>query len=376
MSLIYVRRVPAYDPDLLEQTIEDLFATLSVDAVLAPGMKVLIKPNLLAAREPARAVTTHPALIRAVANRLRARGITDIVLADSPGGPYTSAALKHIYHVCGLNPLSDVLTLNQSVDAREVPAAPYSSASSFQIIEPILDADFVINIAKMKTHGMTTASLSVKNLFGAIPGLLKPRLHFENPSQSAFANMLVSLAATIPPGLCIVDGILAMEGNGPANGIPRDAQRILASKDPFALDYVACQIMGLDPQSVPTVASSLRHGLLVPQDVRTVGDSCAPLDPPFTISDAHRLDFLSHAPAFLRTPLTRISDRFLRPFPALSPERCIKCGKCAESCPQNCIHFSPKEKPIFRLNSCINCLCCQEMCPVNAIRVRRSLIPR
>ena len=375
MSRVYVRHIPDYDSHLLAQSVCELFAALSLDEQLRPGMKVLIKPNLLAARAPSRAVTTHPALIRAVANHLRQLGITDITLADSPGGPYTPAALKHIYQVCGLNELADVLTLNENINAREVKAAPGCSAETFQIIEPILDADFVINIAKMKTHGMTTVSLSVKNLFGSVPGLLKPRLHFENPSQAAFANMLVSLAATVKPSLCIVDGILGMEGNGPSNGTPRNAQRLLGSTDPFALDYTGCLIMGVDPLKVPMVAASLKRGLFDPARIETLGDSPAPLVPPFAPSDARRLDFLSHAPRAIREPLSKFMDKHLRPFPSLIPQRCVGCGKCAESCPQGCITLENR-KPTFRLKNCINCLCCQEMCPPNALRVTRHIFRR
>ncbi len=373
MSIVSIRKVADYDQQRVAQAIEAHFAALGIENDVRPGMKVLLKPNLLTGRKPEQAVTTHPIVIRAVAEWFRARGVTDIVLADSPGGPYKVSMLNAIYKACGLNELTDVVTLNQDVSSMEVKAAPGSSYLSFQIIQPVVDADLIVNLAKMKTHGMTTVSLGVKNLFGSIPGLLKPQKHFENPSYEGFGKMLVALALTVNPSVTVIDGILAMEGNGPSGGAVREAGLLMASRDVFAQDYVACGLMGVDPQRAIMVKAALDRGLIDVAGIELVGDPVSPCVPPFALPEStRRVDFVSRAPKFLQGPLGRWMDAHVKPVPVVQLSGCVGCGKCAESCPQRIIKIVDL-KAVIDTRKCISCFCCQEMCPAKVIEVERKL---
>ncbi|MDD3214559.1 MAG: DUF362 domain-containing protein, partial [Eubacteriales bacterium] len=193
MTTVSVRRVPDYNDEALYRAVCSHFEVLQVDRDLTPETRVLLKPNLLSGRDPALAVTTHPALLRAISRRLRELGVKRIVLADSPGGVYTAYALRKAYAASRFNTLSDVLTLNENTDS--------SAMNGFNIIQPVLDADFIINCPKLKTHGLTTLSAGVKNLFGCIPGLQKPEWHYLRPSVETFSEMLIDLAETVKPSL-------------------------------------------------------------------------------------------------------------------------------------------------------------------------------
>ncbi|MDL2207062.1 DUF362 domain-containing protein, partial [Eubacteriales bacterium OttesenSCG-928-N13] len=293
-------------------------------------------------------------------------------LADSPGGPYSAQMLSGVYRACDLVQLGDVLTLNQDFTSRQVPAAPGCSQQDFAIITPVLDADYIINLPKMKTHGMTTLSLGVKNLFGCIPGLLKPRLHYSNPSYDGFAQMLTSLTETVKPNLTLIDAVEGMEGNGPGSGTVRHRGLILASRDIFAQDYVAAQLMGVDPRSVLMIQVQLARGLIVPEQIERIGDDALPSDPPFVLPDhISRVDFTSHLPKPLQKPAAQLMDSLIKQVPLVDQIKCIGCGKCAESCPQHIIEMNDRKADIH-LSKCISCFCCQEMCPVKAISVRRK----
>lgn len=224
MSLISVQKTPGYNPALLRQAVDAHFAALRVEEDLFPGMRVLLKPNLLAGRKPEQAVTTHPALIQAVADWLRERGVEEITLADSPGGPYNEALLRSVYRASGMDGLRGV-TLNLSAGYAPAEQPEGKVCRRFDLIDPVRQADYIINLPKVKTHGMTMVSLGIKNLFGTVPGLGKPALHCRYPGWDVFAGMLLDLSALVAPAVTLVDGVLAMEGDGPGGGDPREIGR-------------------------------------------------------------------------------------------------------------------------------------------------------
>ncbi len=260
MSLLSIQKTPRYEPALLRQAVEAHFAALEVEKDLSPGMKVLLKPNLLAARKPEQAVTTHPLLIQAVVDWLRERGIQDITLADSPGGPYMEGRLRSVYAASGMDTLTGV-KLNDSLEAAPVEQPRGKVCRRFDVIGPVRQADFIINLPKVKTHGMTVVSLGVKNLFGVVPGLEKPALHYRHPGWEDFAGMLLDLADLIAPAVTLVDGVLAMEGDGPSGGTPRQLGYTFASRDVFALDrFLAEAVMGLEPEEIPLLRQAKERG--------------------------------------------------------------------------------------------------------------------
>jgi uncharacterized protein (DUF362 family)/ferredoxin len=372
MSLVSIRKTMDYRQETVDAAIARHFEALGVEKDLRPGMKVTLKPNLLTARRPEQAVTTHPSVLLAVAKWLRDRGIEDITVADSPGGPYVTAALKTVYSVSGLKALEGHFKLNFDTGFKEIRCPEGFQNRSFNIINPLAQADYIINIAKLKTHSMTTLSAGIKNLFGAIPGLQKPEFHYKYPELRDFSNMLLEIAATVKPDITVIDAVEAMEGNGPNGGDMRYMGLTLASRNVYAQDYVAARLMGLDPESIAMLKIALEKGLFSTGEIELAGDTVQPPETPFKLPDSATLDFMSFVPKIFREPARRMMANFLRPLPKLEYDKCIGCGKCAESCPPHIIKITGG-RAVFPTAGCISCFCCQEMCPVHAIKVKRNL---
>lgn len=370
MSLVSVQKTGSYDPETLKQAVDAHFAALGVEGELRPGMKVLLKPNLLAARKPELGVTTHPALVQAVADWLRERGVTDILLADSPGGPYNELRLRAVYAASGMDRLRGV-TLNLDTASSPVEQPRGRVCRRFDVIDPVRQADYIINLPKVKTHGMTVVSLGVKNLFGAVPGLEKPALHCRWPGWNEFAGMLLDLADLTAPAVTLADGVAAMEGDGPAGGTVRRLGYTFASRDLYTLDWLlAGRVMGIPPREVPMLRLALERGW-VDESPELTGDPLGEVAP-FARPRSQSADFADRLPGVLRRPAKALLGGIFRPKPRVDRERCVGCGRCAESCPQQIIAIT-QGKAVIELRRCISCFCCQEMCPARAITARRGV---
>lgn len=358
MPIVSVRAADRYDPALLDRAVAAHFEALEVARDLRPGMRVLLKPNLLAARDPALAVTTHPEVLAAIARWLRAHGIERITLADSPGGAYTAAALNRLYGACGLKPLEGLLQLNTDVSS--------GRRGAFSLLTPVLEADYIINCPKLKTHGLTVMTAGVKNLFGCIPGLKKPEWHCLRPTLAGFCDMLLDLAQAVAPQVTLLDAVDCVEGNGPGGGEVRHMGMTLCSRSPYALDEQAARLMGLPGGMAPTVRAARERGLMEGEAVLT-GDPLQPADPPFRLPDA----ILGRERALSANGLFHRFFGRGRALPQVDAGQCVGCGRCAESCPMHLIKVV-NHKAVMTSRGCIACFCCQEMCPVQAIGVRRK----
>lgn len=370
MSKVSVLKTGDYGEGTLAKAVARHFEELGVEKDLHPGMKVTIKPNLLTARRPGQAVTTHPSIIMAVISWLKSRGIEDITIADSPSGPYMTANLRTVYSVSGLGALEGVTKLNYDTGYKEISCPEGFKNKSFHIINPLADADYIINIAKLKTHTLTVLSAGIKNLFGSIPGLEKPEMHYKNPKPDDFASMLLEVACTVKPNITLIDAVEAMEGNGPNSGDKRFLGLTLASRDLFAQDYVAAGLMGIDRKSVLMLELAEKKGLFSPKDIEIVGDSVEAPEKPFRLPDSSRT--MAGLPSFMRGPTSRIAAILFKPVPKLTVQKCVGCGKCAETCPPHIIKIVNGKASIPK-EGCISCFCCQEVCPAHAIEVKRRL---
>lgn len=351
-----------YDPSCLDRVVAAHFEAMGVDE-LTPEKKVLLKPNLLRGASPAKAITTHPMLVDAVVRYLRGRGITNIVLADSPGGAYTPTILRGIYAACGLK--GEGYTLNADCSFSRVHKEGFRA---FNIITPIRDADIVINLPKLKTHGMTVMSGAIKNLFGAVPGLQKPELHCLNPEPQAFAQMLVELSQVVAPTYTIIDAVDAMEGDGPSGGEVCHPGLTIASRNLYSLDrFCADEILQVGAENVPMLVAA-QHLM---EDSEIIGDWQKPSQG-FALPKSVSIDFVSIFPKAMRRSLRAFLDKALVALPRVKKKICIGCGKCAESCPQHTIEIREKKAQIDHKH-CISCFCCQEMCPVKAIDTARKI---
>ncbi|MEG1874394.1 MAG: DUF362 domain-containing protein [Angelakisella sp.] len=369
-GLVSAKRIESYDPDLLYSALTEQFLLLGLAEELTPQTRVLLKPNLLTGRDPQEAITTHPAVVAAVVRWLHAHGVTQLVLADSPGGVFTAQRMKGIYHICGLDTLEGIqLNFDTGWQTRFLEQGVV--CKSFNQLNPVCNADLIINLAKLKTHGMTTMSGGMKNLFGTIPGLQKPEMHYLYPQKERFSGMLVDLSLVVAPAVTVIDAIDAMEGEGPSGGTVRHMGYLFAANDLYAQDYAAARAIGLDPMTVDMIRLAAQRGLFDPAAVRVVGDQPENI-PPFALPRSTSLLFADRIPKPLRNIVTTLAKKLLRPTPKVITDKCIGCGRCAESCPPHTIVIRNK-KACIDLRHCISCFCCHEMCPVKAITVQRRM---
>lgn len=373
MSCVSIQSTPNYDLQTVLGCLREHFAALSLQRHFAPGKKVLIKPNLIMKRDPSGATTTHPALVKGVILLLQEYGVQDILVADSPGGLYTAAALKSIYKTTGMEEavFSTVASCNYDTGYEKI-SCEGTLVHEFQIIRPVLEADIIINLAKLKTHCMTVLSGGVKNLFGCVPGLLKPEFHMRFPEKEAFSHMLLDLASAVAPQITFIDAVEAMEGDGPTGGSKKFCGLTLCSEDVFALDLVCSEVLGFSSAQIPTVYLAAKRGL-GPENlsqVRLVGDgSLLKQAGKFRFPSTKQTDFSSRFPTFLR-PAAQWGAKKIRPKPVIHTKKCVGCGKCAESCPAHTIELRAGKAVILPQN-CIYCFCCHEMCPYKAVEIRR-----
>lgn len=372
---VYFAAAANYDQQTVDAAVERLFCQLPAAQALG-GKRVLLKPNLLAKHTPERAVTTHPALVRAVIRAVRRRGAASITVADSPGGVYNPGILRSIYKVSGLTDVcrEEGAALYTDCKSREVPAKG-QVVKQFTLLEPVLDCDVIINLPKLKTHMMTGLSAATKNLFGCIPGLQKAEWHMRFPDKERFGGMLVDLLCTVKPGFAILDGILAQEGDGPAGGTPRMVGIVAAAEDHLQMDLALCRMLSIRPKDVPYLNAAISRGLCPeqfdPACARGEGQLCRPIPGYRLPSSWGSVDFADKAPRAVRWAVPAV-ERLLAPRPVINKSRCIGCGKCAEICPQHTITVQGTAH--IHAARCIRCFCCHEMCPVKAIDTRRSFL--
>ncbi len=372
MSVVNAVLTPSYEADAVFEAVSKHFEVLNVEGDLRPGMRILLKPNLLYGKKPEAGVTTNPAILRAVIRWLTERGHTNIVVADSSGGLFTAEYMRGVYAASGLRTPGIEEYLNRDFTFGRRETREGSATRSFNLITPVLEAEYIINLPKLKTHAMTTVSIGVKNLFGTIPGLQKPDMHRRYPETKDFVRMLCELCETVHPNVTLLDAVDSMEGNGPGGGTVRHTGVTLCSRDVFALDIAAVLFMGLVPSDMPHLAAA-RDMKLLPETVSVTGDDLVPCSPAFRLPDALKsTGFDDSVPKLLRKPASFVMDRLLRSYPHVDRSKCVGCGRCAESCPQKIIRVENKKAGMPR-RGCISCFCCQEMCPVHAISVKRGL---
>jgi len=338
-----------------------------------PGESILLKPNLLVGRSPERAVNTHPAVFRAVIEEFQRAGAS-VTYGDSPGfGPPETAArrarLATVARELGV-PFADFSR------GRDVAHPDGRLIKSFTLAAAALDADGIVSLPKLKTHGLTRLTGAIKNQFGCIPGVRKPEFHARLPNADLFSRMLVDLNMVLRPRLAVMDGIVAMEGNGPQGGSPRALDVLLFSRDLVAIDAVACRLIGLDPGLVLPIQYGAEFGLGEATEIDLVGDPIEePIVPDF---DANRSPRSTTGPPGRPSRLAR---RFVVPKPVIRASRCTKCGTCVSVCPVDpkAVRFAGDDRrdpPIHHYDDCIRCYCCQELCPENAIEVDVPLLGR
>jgi uncharacterized protein (DUF362 family)/Pyruvate/2-oxoacid:ferredoxin oxidoreductase delta subunit len=330
-------------------------------AIVSPGEKIAVKVNLLRGAAPEKAVSTHPETLHTVLIALKAAGAEPFV-ADSPGGLNGPAKVARAFKVSGI---ADVCGAEgvQIVDIEDDPttiAAPEGRLfRSFPVGRAFVQADAIIQVGVLKTHQLMRLTGGVKLTFGCIPGLTKAKLHVRAQKRDDFADMLLDLHLALRPRFTIIDGIIAMEGQGPGSGTPRALGSLFAAYDASALDVALADRTNHERRTVHTIAAAERRGLVDLDDpYRLAGD---PITPDTEFKPVRR-DYqalmpgpLQHTVRNLVTARPRLVDRAV----------CTKCGECATICGAAAIRLDPH--PVFDDHLCVRCYACTEVCPVAAI---------
>lgn len=364
---IHIHQIESYDIERIYTAIEEMFEDLTMPL---ENKHVVLKVNLVRKAPPELAVTTHPTVVEATAKYFVQRGAR-VTIADSPGGPNHKGQLISSYEMTGMKQaaLNSQAELNLSFDSRNVAPKNARTIHEFPVLKVFLEADLLINLAKLKTHAIMTYTGALKNLYGVISGLTKAAHHFRLQEPLPFAEHLVEVAEFIKPDYHIIDGIQAMEGNGPGGGDPRECGVLLGGKNPHALDHTACLIAGIPLDKVPTLIIAKQRALYqeyeIPKEIQ-------PVSRPFVLPDSLNVTFL---PGWLPKPVRQVILRRLRPLPRFEQDKCIGCRRCEKICPADVITMIDG-KAHHTTKGCISCFCCSEVCPVKAIGTYRPLLSR
>ena len=372
---VYLSHLDSYEYEKVSDAVVPLIRSMLCDNGISEeslkGKKVLLKPNLLAKRESEAGITAHPSFVQTAGAFFVSLG-AEVVIADSPGGVYNLSALEGIYKVTGMNDAAEKSGAVTNKDTGYTSVhEPEVSSKKFNIINPINEADLVVNLARMKTHALCEVSLAVKNMFGAIPGLQKAEQHARFPGRMDFADMLCDLCLVTAPQINIIDGVCGMEGNGPAGGTLKKVGVVVASANPFASDMVGAKIMGYSENEVGTIECAVQRGLC-PESIdgiEIIGEDYSRYVSSFKRPDATAGGLLKQLPSLFGGRL----QKFLEPRPVVNKKKCIGCGECMRNCPVSTIKIKDKKAEI-EPKACIKCYCCQEFCPVKAIKVKSNFI--
>ncbi len=376
MNRVIIKQCTDYDFEAVHKAIQESITELGgINNFVAFGDKVLIKPNILFGKSPESCVNTHPIIVEAVVKLLKEAGCI-IRIGDSPGFGKTIPQAKKVGY--------DVIAEKYNVDIVEFDEAKtvYNTNGKifkkFEIAENALWADKIINLPKLKTHAMMNMTLSVKNMFGLIPGTRKAFWHLKaGYDYNYFAKMFIELFYFKKPVLNILDGIIGMEGNGPANGEPKPIGVIITGDDGLAVDRIACEIVNVNNEKVYIFKASEELGYNswylenIEYDKKLLDD--------IRISDFKKVEATS-IPTTLFSKLPKFMTNFLKKLvssrPKINHNLCKRCGICIKHCPPAVMAMvKNKNKEFVKINydGCIRCFCCQELCPYSAITVKKGL---
>lgn len=358
MTKVYIKHT-AYDLPMLRVRVAEMLDSMG-PRWIQEGSRVLVKPNLLLPSTPDQGIVTHPMICRAVVEYLLEKGAR-VQISDSPGvGSFrrviTETGYKQVME--GLDVVFKPFVDSIDVDIGE----PYGR---IPIARDAIEADRVINLAKLKTHAQMFLSLGVKNTFGCIVGLRKPEWHMRaGVDRVQFARVLVQIHQAVQPAFTIVDGILALEGQGPGkSGRPRELGLLIGGANAHAVDKTICTLLGLDPDALLTCAQARHMGLFDGQvhvngDLRIVSD--------FRFPELHSLSLGTES-------LSHFVRKYMIQKPVADNQKCKLCGECWKICPAKAIVQNTRGVK-FDYDLCIRCYCCIEVCLHAAIHAKEPLL--
>lgn len=377
MADVSIVRCASYDEAEVSAAMQAVLEPVGGLDWVRPGMKIAIKANLVTFMKPESAATTHPSVLIALVRMLKERG-AEVVVGDSPGGLYNAAFVNRVYAATGMKLVEQAgAQLNRNFAEAHADFSEAKVAKEFTYTAWLDDADAIIDFCKLKSHGMMSMSAAVKNLFGTIPGTLKPEYHFKYPDERDFADMLVDLNEYFKPRLAIADAVVGMEGNGPTAGEPRQIGALMASASTYKLDLVCAEVIGVTMNDVPTIRAAHERGLCASSsaELKIAGDLEDIKIPDFKNILSHRGLQFQGSGSVISKLTGKVIGMALSSKPDAVKSDCVGCGVCAGICPAHAIEIRDKLPRIER-KKCIRCFCCQEFCPKGAMIVKRPPIAR
>jgi uncharacterized protein (DUF362 family) len=280
-SSVHIAPVTDYNANLVD-ILKRQYEEFRTQVPLA-GKRVVLKPNLVEYHR-GKVINTNPNLVAAAIELCRSEGAAEVIVAEGPGH------WRNVEYLVQASGLGDVLRhyqvpfidLNHDEPVKCLNLGRLTKLDHLYLSRTIMSADVVISMPKIKTHHWVGATLSLKNLFGTLPGICygwpKNELHWRGIHQS-----IVDIAVTRTPQLAIVDGIIGMEGDGPLNGTPKPLGVIVMGADLLAVDATCCRLMKLDPQRVGYLQLGERKklGLLAAAAIQQIGEPIDKLAQPF-----------------------------------------------------------------------------------------------
>ncbi|MBR4330036.1 MAG: DUF362 domain-containing protein [Candidatus Riflebacteria bacterium] len=370
VTKVSLQKCESYDKQEVAAAVKELLRPLGgMQAFVKENYKVLIKPNMLSCKEPERAATTHPSVIEAVVRECFEAGASEVWVGDSP--PAIFGRTEDFWNKTGFAKATEAaggkMLCFEKAEKANIVLKVLGKNTDVSVIKAVFDADVVISLSKMKTHNLTRITGAVKNHFGFIPGFAKALFHKKYTKVYEFSAFVSELARALPVKLHIMDGIEAMDLQGPASGRVKKNNILIASESPVAVDFGFCKVVNLNPKSVPIMkyCRSIGWGPASFEEVEFVGtkvEDCIvggyivpPAPPVYLIPDF----------------VLELIRKMIWTGPNLKPNKCVKCGRCKNICPAKAIEVRDTGASFDR-EKCISCFCCMEVCPVEAIEMKAS----
>ncbi|MFL0269171.1 DUF362 domain-containing protein [Candidatus Clostridium radicumherbarum] len=380
MDKVALLKCTDYDTDLIEKTIRDGFELLGGEAyinkLIPRDSKVLIKPNMLSVEQAGSPVITHFAVFEAVI-RIVKEYTNNISFGDSPGfGDPKRAAERS-----GLMEVAEKygVTFEDFKETVHVKLDNSILCKSWDVAKAPYEADVIISLPKLKTHAMAYFTGAIKNQFGCISGTQKALWHTRMPDANNFCKMLLDLNTLVGTSFAILDGIIAMEGNGPKNGSPHKMNTIIMGDSLSAVDSVAVRLIGYNsPLETPTLKEVYDNnwGAVLPEDIEVVGEKIENMK-----AKNFKLSRKGEGFHFSSPAVSKFLTGMVAPSPSLVSDKCIGCKRCEEVCPEQgkvikMVKAGDSLRPTWNMKNCIRCFCCQELCPAGAIETKNTVIGR
>ena len=359
---VSIVKCKTYNPEEVAFSVRKAFDLLGgLSSFIKKGEKVLIKPNMLSGSLPERGVNTHIEIIVSVVKLVKECGAYPAI-GDNPGG---SISARQAYESSGIA----TLTKEENIELLEV--KDIKIVNGLPIASYFFEYDKIISLPKMKTHLLTTITGAIKNMYGVVAGLNKSQHHKNFPAPQEFINVLLDAFEAVKPDITLMDGVIAMEGDGPAAGDLRDVGLLMAGTDGVAVDSVFSSLIGQNPFNLLTTEKAYRRGLgeIDLNNIEILGEK---------IEDNFIKRFkLPRSKAYMKLPkgFIKILANFIKFAPYINGKVCKKCMVCQKTCPVSAITITENINSID-YKKCIRCMCCHEVCPDRAIGLKRNILAR